>query len=387
MLPLSWPRLHSPRMLHALAISLSAPLLMLAAPAFADLRAGSPTPSPTSPPPIHTAWEHWGPDGLDPQHFPYPVVFVGNTLQNIEKQDIASVIQAALHTWNSVACSTAALHFAGFRENLNEVTGHEIPIYIPDSDYWIGHENLLASTNMTRPAIALNTTHFDWSLDPAPFQSLSARNTSDSTTDLLIVDFQSVLTHELGHVLGLWHTQDDATAAMVGRYLPDGNQRHLAADDKFALCHLYPRDSPTTTECTDDSHCPHGPCVSDQTFHVCQKSQARPGDYCALDLLHCPHGCVIDSPPTGTGYCTTPCQTHADCPRHFECTTNADAPANDAQSTCLLIRPDTPQTPGETTSCSTAMTRHTPRPLASLPTLALLLAALWHTRKIRSKAR
>lgn len=383
MLPAPKSRLHLPLLASTLAASLCTPQSLQIPSASAELHPSKfhttefHTNNPTQ---QHAAWQHYG-NRLDPENAPHTVVFVGNSLQNIaapniDAPDIAHTIQASLNTWNQVPCSTAHLTFGGVRAHLNAVAEHEIPIFIPAPDYWNEHPNLIASANMTRPAIALNTAHFTWSLDPAPFQSLSP----DHTNNPLIVDLQSVLTHELGHILGLWHTTDDATATMTAQYLPDATQRFLAADDKFALCHLYPHKTTTPAECTRNTDCPHGPCTSDQTFQVCQKAQANPGDFCALDLLHCPHGCIIDSPPTGTGYCTTPCQTHSDCPPHFACTSPDSTPKH-----CHPTRhePHTanPNNPANSTSCATT-TPHSP---AHTPLLALLAIALLTRNKRHHK--
>lgn len=327
----------------------------------------------------HTAWEHWGSPPIAPENFPYSVVFIGNTLQNIAKDDVAAAIKLSIDAWNDVACAAQALQFGGFRPTMADLSADEIPIFIPAADYWNGQQNLIASTNMNNPAIALNTAHFTWALEPAPFQFLPANTATTTSPDPRIVDLQSVITHELGHILGLWHTEDDATAVMNAKYLPDAGQRVLAADDKFALCHLFPKPG-NNAECTDDSDCPHGPCVSDGTFRVCQKSQANPGDYCSLDLLHCPHGCIIDSPPTGTGYCTAPCQIDADCPAHFQCI------SADNQQTCRLIRPEQPPKPDTQTGCSTLI--HDPaNPKTFAPLLALLAASLFAKNKTRNKRR
>ncbi len=327
----------------------------------------------------HNAWEHWGSQMLDPQNFPYSVVFIGDKLQNIQKDDISAAIKQSINTWNDVTCAAESLQFGGFRSTLDDVSANEIPIFIPAADYWNDQKSLIASTNMNNPAIALNISHFTWALEPAPFQYLPQNIAITTPPDPRIVDLQSVITHELGHILGLWHTHDDATATMTAKYLPDASQRLLAADDKFALCHLVPKPG-SEHECSLDTDCPQGPCVSDGTFSVCQKSQANPGDFCALDLLHCPHGCIIDSPSTGTGYCTDHCQIDTDCPTHFQCISVEN------QNTCRLVRPEESQNPGAQTSCST-LTHSPTNPNVFVHLLAIISTSLWSRKTINARRR
>jgi hypothetical protein len=53
------------------------------------------------------------------------------------------------------------------------------------------------------------------------------------------VDLQSILTHELGHVLGIGHSDDDRATMSAG--LPAGiAARSLESDDRAAVCALYP---------------------------------------------------------------------------------------------------------------------------------------------------
>jgi len=85
--------------------------------------------------------------------------------------------------------------------------------------------------------VELNSADFDLSVDP-----------SDGGTDL-----QSILTHELGHFLGLGHAGRAATEATM-RPNWDGTGtalRTLSPDDEAAICALYPPDQAArTSSCT-----------------------------------------------------------------------------------------------------------------------------------------
>ena len=71
-------------------------------------------------------------------------------------------------------------------------------------------------------------------------------------------DFQAVLTHELGHVLGLDHTEV-AGSSMKYPYADDLAWRTLGCDDTAGVCDLYTRGD---ASCSDSAYCPCGhPCV------------------------------------------------------------------------------------------------------------------------------
>lgn len=86
-------------------------------------------------------------------------------------------------------------------------------------------------------------TEFDMEIDPEWAWTTGAAAT---------IDFQSVVTHELGHALGLGHSSV-TTAVMAGTYEPGTIRRELTADDRAAVEALYgavPVDAPAATMST-----------------------------------------------------------------------------------------------------------------------------------------
>ncbi len=130
-------------------------------------------------------------------------------------------------------------------------------------------------------------------------------------------DLRSVLTHELGHVLGIGHSTEPRATMDAG--LPAGSAgRTLEADDLAAACALYPPDpkAPAAAHgCDRDGlACPTGfICVG----HACERAgedgvlgaacaKASPRCDGASDDAYClptSHGerCVAPCPPTGCG--------------------------------------------------------------------------------------
>ncbi len=80
----------------------------------------------------------------------------------------------------------------------------------------------------------------------------SANNLVTVTDDAAATkyDLQAILTHEVGHFIGIAHTQD-ASATMFPSYSPGSvTQRVLAPDDKKAVCAAYPPDRVATCDPT-----------------------------------------------------------------------------------------------------------------------------------------
>ena len=91
------------------------------------------------------------------------------------------------------------------------------------------------------------------------------------------IDLEGVLTHEIGHVLGLAHpcehgvpgtpecaTADELyrTSALYPEHL-GASQRHLSSDDQTGICALYPTAATCPATCEPGTHCEAGRCVSD----------------------------------------------------------------------------------------------------------------------------
>jgi hypothetical protein len=260
--------------------------------------------------------------------FPHVIVLDDANLPiGLSGEDAAEGIQAAIDTWNEVGCSRAELAWGGVVDEPGTFEEDTTPVVFadPDEERCFGAETNIGWTVLTpccnalapeggcegrqypRYTIFLNTRDFEWDDAPSPYQAGGA----------LRVDIRSVVTHELGHVLGLSHNQEDTLATMAPRYLRDGGLASLAASDKREVCARYPQ---AVDECVSDADCPGGgPCVAIDEWRVCDEYRAEAGQFCALDHLDCPDGCFISSPATYSGYCTAPCTDDRDCPDDFVC--------------------------------------------------------------------
>lgn len=154
--------------------------------------------------------------------------------------DVSRALDAALETWSTVSCGGKPASIAyGRLPDIDCFDPGKAPpeldlITFREGDWpYVGAENALAftTTSFDPKTGAIRGIHMDLNAAQRVF-------TVASTTQAY--DLQSVLTHELGHALGLAHSSvPDAT--MYFSY-PGGNTllRDLDPDDVAAVCDAYP---------------------------------------------------------------------------------------------------------------------------------------------------
>ena len=319
------------------------------------------------PPPTPPAWHHYELFNfhIDDDAFPVELAYVGPLPPDMDARAVEEAIDRAAHAWNEIPCSFAAFTSLGVVNHADALDDDVIPISLVDSfesdPPSIARTQFLEFPPPAGTSIGLNRDDYRW-VDQPRWDAV------DPSTGLPQVAMDAVLAHELGHVLGLDHTLEHQAATMAARYLPDGSQIALSADDKLGACSLYPQGG---DECSADGDCPPGaPCVDGPQGALCDIYLAPAGAYCAVDLLHCPQNCQIINDLTGTGYCTRPCDDDTPCPEDMRC--------GDDQQCLLGTGASAPQPSG----CRAVTSRPPPGPLV-LAALALLLIASRRTPTTR----
>lgn len=258
--------------------------------------------------------------------FPIQVVFLGDPPANLDVEPVEEALRNSIRAWSSVSCSFASLQYAGRRASVDELADGEIPVHFarPEEttclvDGVLGWTSLNCNDRFPDKTIFLNIGEYDWSIEPRPFQP-AYTEPGGRDEHRIVADVESVVTHELGHVLGLSHPGDEhATATMSATFKPDGSQRTLGVDDKLGLCNLYELPG-TPDECAEASDCrAEETCALFEGIALCEEPRRGPGAECGLDNFVCRDECLLPIDRTQQGYCTTDCSADEPCPKGFIC--------------------------------------------------------------------
>jgi|GEM_PF-2279004 len=266
----------------------------------------------------------------DEANFPLQLLLVGDIPESLGA-DLAQIERALVHAakqWSDVPCSTIEIEYAGTTDKTSGFAENEIPIEFRNSRcHEVPGTPLLAAAPCGGGGGIVANPDYRWTLlEDLDYVPLDAMGFPTA------YDLKAVMTHELGHVLGLSHppAEDEPLATMYPAYVMDGHQAFLDADDRAGICFLYPREDAEET-CQSDQDCitalddPGATCVTIEGFSVCQKERGDLGDYCSSDLQICPGVCLFTSATSNTGFCTQRCEessTETDCPSGWSCESN-----------------------------------------------------------------
>jgi hypothetical protein len=266
----------------------------------------------------------WADDEL-----PLPISLRPEGTRDTPIEDLEPIVGAAIDSWNAVSCSYMALDFQGVEELPIAIDEDQVIGWEDDAEAWIYGSQSAGATIIDvlgddgpRVDILFNDVNFDWVEDANTFVTPDYEFGVDPPLEL---DPQSVISHELGHLIGLAHpiptdesSQPDGLATMVFALLPNAQQRSLAGDDKAGLCAKYFVD---VDECdADGDECGEGEyCrsyeIAEETVWLCDEERGTFGDFCGRDDFNCHGICLFSEADYSEGICSEYCDEHIDCPQ------------------------------------------------------------------------
>jgi len=216
-----------------------------------------------------------------------------------------SSIRASYTAWSSVSCSYYKSQDMGLTSNKSGNKSDKINTNTVPS-YWSQSPNALGvtMTYMYGPKI----TDADTVYNP---------NRQWSTTGAYNkIDVQAVATHEIGHQLGLDHSQYQSATMYYAVGAGNLGPRSLHSDDISGLCAIYPSGGQPPPECTKDTDCAPGEKCTNQKCVAGSSGTQGYGSPCTNNKA-CKSGiCLKDS--YGKTFCSDFCASKS-CPNGDKC--------------------------------------------------------------------
>lgn len=171
------------------------------------------------------------------------------TLQ-LDRGDTRKVIAKAFQAWSDVPCPDGGRATMTFEErdpvackkSEYNKNGKNLNVVLFQDDYWNyrGIDGTLAKTSVTYS----DKTGEIYDADIEVNAALTTISITDNPKKV-DYDLQSILTHEVGHFIGIAHAPDPDTVMYASYSESSIGQRALAADDIDAVCAIYPPDADT----------------------------------------------------------------------------------------------------------------------------------------------
>lgn len=193
--------------------------------------------------------------------------------QDLDPVETREVIKKTFQAWSDVPCPDGRVASMTFQERepvsckksqYNKEAPNVNVVLFQDDDWkYRGIDGTLAKTSVTY-------NDQTGEIYDADIEINTANNTVTITDDPKEIeyDLQAILTHEVGHFIGIAHS-DKADAVMYPTYNPGSTtQRKLTPDDVDAVCSIYPPESGVACE-TEPRNGFSGTCDAPEDKGIC----------------------------------------------------------------------------------------------------------------------
>ncbi|AWV90484.1 matrixin family metalloprotease [Bradymonas sediminis] len=245
-----------------------------------------------------------------------------NGVSTVPMTSLSRIIQDSFNAWSEPCCSGFSANYRGTTHLGSPNSNREMVLTFEENN-WPAQ---MGNVNVT-VAVTLFQASNDCSIYAAPIL-YNAVKFDFCTSGNNCTDLQSITTHEIGHSLGLNHS-NHADATMYYAYTGGTSARTLSPDDIAGVCTLYPDNScncATDRDCDSGEVCNNGQCekmrcTSDLMCPYGQACNVASGD-CVQPTCAADYQCV-DGFNCENNRCVSSCPTCRECRTHAECGSNA----------------------------------------------------------------
>ncbi|MHC4676248.1 MAG: matrixin family metalloprotease, partial [Planctomycetota bacterium] len=148
-------------------------------------------------------------------------------------------ITNAFDTWSAASSSTVSFTYDGTTAVSTQANdGENVIIWVTEDGNWSHGSNVAAYTTTYVNASTGRILGFDMEINATP--SRTATHPWSASGEAGKMDLQNMITHEVGHVIGLDHVDDPSATMYPTMSLGEINKRSLETDDVNGVSFLYP---------------------------------------------------------------------------------------------------------------------------------------------------
>ncbi len=192
--------------------------------------------------------------GISGRYLYWPQRTVDYTVNRLGCKDVSlqatlGAVKRAFFTWASPSCTDIYFIYKGLSAatKTNLVLGQNEKPDLTNLVVWHNTwpPNGVSSADVTKEMPAVTTVVYstvtgvivdaDIDLNGHDFFWTSFDDANKSATDI-----QNILTHEIGHLLGLTHSANQSATMWEGTHQGELDKRTLHADDQLGVCTIYP---------------------------------------------------------------------------------------------------------------------------------------------------